>query len=367
MMMMKKTSVLFPLLRIPNRLRKKTLPPLPPPLHPKSVRSMTCCNAALSADAYYLSDLPSAAMYEKSYTHPSHVLLSCVTPHTNFLYTASLNGSVKIWKKFPIVSPVSPFSLGHRVREAVLRAPGPRRVPRGLGGRPFRGLCGRRQARGHLRHRRLRRHPDLLARFPPRTALLGARQLAERVPAGMGVDSSPRLAISDAESHAIGVYSIENPTPLFTFRYHKQPIVGLLFHPTLNFIVSLDQGGVFAYWVPQDGALPKNSIEFRFMIATDLYIFRKNKVVPMTLSASLSGNRMAVFALDWKVRFALRDTSDVHFRRDDRQAPADHRRVGRGVRIPFRAERASHRRFPLRKTPKTRSHPPRKSPDFWNS
>lgn len=363
--MMMKTLVLFPLLRIPNRLRKKT--PLPPPLHPKSVRSIACSNAALSADAYYLSDLPSAAMYEKSYTHPSLVLLSCVTPHTNFLYTASLNGSVKIWKKFPIVSPFPRFSLGHRVREAVLRAPGTRRVPRGLRGRPLRGFRGGRQARGHLRHGRLRRHPDLLARFPPRPALLGARQLAERVPAGMGVERSPLLAISDAESHAIGVYSIEKPTPLFAFRYHKQPIVGLLFHPTLNFIVSLDKGGVFAYWVPQDGSLPKNSIEFRFMIATDLYIFRKNKVVPMTLSASLSGNRMAVFALDWKVRFARRDPSDVHFRRDDRQAPADHRRIGRSVRVPFRAERASDRRFPLRKTPKTRSDPPRKSPDFWNS
>ena len=243
-------------------------------------------------------------MYEKSYTHPSIVLLSCVTPHTNFLYTASLNGSVKIWKKFPIVSTFPRFSLGHRVRQAVLRAPGARRVAGGLGGRPLRGFRGRRQARGYLRHRRLRRHPDLLARLRPRPALLGARELAERVPAGRGVDRSPLLAISDAESHAIGVYSIEKPEPLFTFRYHKQPIVGLIFHPTLHFLVSLDRSGVFAYWEPQDGALPKNSIEFRFMIATDLYVFRKNKVTPMTLSASLSGNRMAVFALDWKVRVA---------------------------------------------------------------
>ena len=43
-------------------------------------------------------------------------LLSCVTPHTNFLYTASLNGSVKIWKKFPIVSPVSPFHSRRKSR-----------------------------------------------------------------------------------------------------------------------------------------------------------------------------------------------------------------------------------------------------------
>lgn len=54
-------------------------------------------------EAYELSDLPCAAMYEKSYTHPSHLLLTCVTPKTDFIYTASINGSVKIWKKFPTV------------------------------------------------------------------------------------------------------------------------------------------------------------------------------------------------------------------------------------------------------------------------
>lgn len=55
-------------------------------------------------ESYELSDLPCAAMYEKSYTHPSHVLFTCVTPKTDFVYTASINGSVKIWKKFPTVT-----------------------------------------------------------------------------------------------------------------------------------------------------------------------------------------------------------------------------------------------------------------------
>lgn len=109
------------------------------------------------------------------------------------------------------------------------------------------------------------------------------------------------LAISDSDSHEIRVFDVEKAASVFTFRFHKQPIVGILFHPSLHFLVSLDQAGVFAYWLPQDGALPKNAVEFRFMIATDLYVFRKNKVQPLSLSASPSGSLMAVFGLDWKV------------------------------------------------------------------
>ena len=256
----------------------------------------------MSDDAYYLSDLPSAAMYEKSYTHPSIVLLSCVTPFTNFLYTASLNGSVKIWKKFPIVSPVSPFHVGQRVREAVLRAQGPRGVAGGLSGRSFRGLRGRRLPRCGLRHRGLRRHPDLLAALRAGSALLGARQLDEHVRARRGCDSSALCAVSDAESNAIHVYSLDASSPRFSFRYHKRPIVGVIYHPTRDFVVSLDQGGVFAFWDPRDGSLPKKSLDFQFQIATDLYVFRKNKVKPLSLSASPSGDRMAVFGIDWKAR-----------------------------------------------------------------
>ena len=42
-------------------------------------------------------------MYEKSYTHPAHIQLTTVTPIENFIYTGSINGTVKIWKKFPTV------------------------------------------------------------------------------------------------------------------------------------------------------------------------------------------------------------------------------------------------------------------------
>ena len=92
-------------------------------------------------ESYELADLPCAAMYEKSYTHPSHVLLTCVTPKTDFLYTASINGSVKIWKKFPTVFHTPPLlAVGHRVREALLRPQGIRDIAGVLVQRTVRGV-----------------------------------------------------------------------------------------------------------------------------------------------------------------------------------------------------------------------------------
>lgn len=40
-------------------------------------------------------------MYEKSYTHPGTIVTTTVTPNSNFIFTASVDGSVRMWKKFP--------------------------------------------------------------------------------------------------------------------------------------------------------------------------------------------------------------------------------------------------------------------------
>ncbi|MES1916115.1 MAG: hypothetical protein MHM6MM_007964, partial [Cercozoa sp. M6MM] len=46
-----------------------------------------------------LINLPSAAKYERSYEHRVPVTATLVTPHTQFLATASADGIIKLWKK----------------------------------------------------------------------------------------------------------------------------------------------------------------------------------------------------------------------------------------------------------------------------
>lgn len=117
----------------------------------------------------------------------------------------------------------------------------------------------------------------------------------------MGLLNRPLLAVADSTTHDILVYNIETSKPIFTFHYHKHPIVGIVFHPLHNFAVSLDKNGTFSYWIPQDGSVPKQFLEFRYLISTDLYLFKKNHVTPMSLSISPNGKYMSVFGLDWKV------------------------------------------------------------------
>ena len=49
----------------------------------------------------YMDQLPSAAMYEKSYMHREIVTHTLASSKTDFIITASKDGRVKFWKKKP--------------------------------------------------------------------------------------------------------------------------------------------------------------------------------------------------------------------------------------------------------------------------
>ena len=55
----------------------------------------------LPGEAAYLSALPNAGMYERSYMHRSPITQVVVTPSTDFVVTASADGVLKFWKKLP--------------------------------------------------------------------------------------------------------------------------------------------------------------------------------------------------------------------------------------------------------------------------
>ena len=105
----------------------------------------------------------------------------------------------------------------------------------------------------------------------------------------------------NAVTHDILVYDIIESSVTYTFKYHKESIVGLVYHTKNDYVISLDQGGVFNYWKPQDGRIPKEEIRYKFQVATDLYEFKKNHITPLSLSISRGCAWMGVFARDWKV------------------------------------------------------------------
>lgn len=102
-------------------------------------------------------------------------------------------------------------------------------------------------------------------------------------------------------THDINVYDIIESTIIYTFKYHKESVVGIIYHTKCDYIISLDKNGVFNYWKPRDGSIPKQDLKYKFQVATDLYLFKKNQVVPLSLSMSKGCKWMGVFANDWKV------------------------------------------------------------------
>ena len=67
--------------------------PLPMPLKRKTKK------AKLLFEESYLTNIPSAEMYERSYMHRDIVTHVVVAAETQFIITASKDGHVKFWKK----------------------------------------------------------------------------------------------------------------------------------------------------------------------------------------------------------------------------------------------------------------------------
>ena len=98
------------------------------------------------------------------------------------------------------------------------------------------------------------------------------------------------------------MYDINETKVIYTFKYHKQPVVGIVYNVNQDYVVSLDKSGAFQYWTAQDGTIPKDRLQFKFQITTDLYTFKKKQLTPLSLSISPTGQHMGVFASDWQVR-----------------------------------------------------------------
>lgn len=65
----------------------------------KLVDGAAASSSASGRDKFFLDSLPCASRYIRSLMHRDTLTFVKVTPHTNFVLTASLDGFVKFWKK----------------------------------------------------------------------------------------------------------------------------------------------------------------------------------------------------------------------------------------------------------------------------
>lgn len=240
----------------------------------------------LEYERVYLDNLPSAAMYERSYMHRD-VITHIVCSKTDFIITASQDGHVKFWKKKEDegVEFVKHFRSHLGVIECISVS---------ADGALFCSV-GDDQAMKVF---------DVVNFDMINMLKLGFHPGQCEWIYNPG-DAICCVACSEKSTGKIFVYDGRGSNEkLHTFdKMHSSPLSQIRLNPRYRVIVSADKAGMLEYWtgLPSEFKFPRH-VDWQYKTDTDLYEFAKNKTYPTSLAFSHDGKKMATIATDRKVR-----------------------------------------------------------------
>jgi peptidylprolyl isomerase domain and WD repeat-containing protein 1 len=237
----------------------------------------------LKFEQLYTEKLPNAEMYEKSYMHRDVVTHIAVTK-TDFVITASVDGHVKFWKKQPEGIEFVKHYRGH------------------LG--PICGLSV--SADGQLMctislDQQLKVYDVInfdqinfikLNYIPSTCAWIHKASLGKAV-----------VAVAEKVEPVIHLYDAKGDNkPMNSLTFHKHPIKIVQYNDIYHTVVSVDSAGMIEYWSADPEYGHPTEVAFESKLDTDLFIFAKNKTVPLSLSFSPNGNLFATMSKDRQIR-----------------------------------------------------------------
>ncbi|TYZ68174.1 hypothetical protein PybrP1_000977 [[Pythium] brassicae (nom. inval.)] len=242
----------------------------------------------LAFEAAYVANLPSAAMYERSYMHRDVVTHVVVAPETQFVVTASRDGHVKFWKK---MSRGVAFVKHYKAHVGAVH---------GLAvSRDGLRLCST-AADASIKFYDVLGF-DLVNMLSVAFAPGACCWISRR-----GAAAVPRVVVADADAPLLRVFSAEQAgaQPLHTLeRAHTAPVTVLGFNAVANCVISGDARGHLAYWHAESYAPPgADAVAFKFKSDTDLYELAKRGARPTSIDVSASGADFVVTATDAQLR-----------------------------------------------------------------
>ena len=200
-----------------------------------------------------IKELPNADLYEISYMHRDDVLYCLVLKH-DFLVTISVDGHLKFWK---IIRGGIEFVKHYRAHLGS--------VDCYTNNNDMLVTCG---------SDKYCKVFDIL-----NFDMINMIQLPAEASA-ICLFNNNLLGIANKESK-IDIYDCFGGK-LFEINCHKSPVVLMAFNPKVNICVSIDEVGNMEYWKPDS---ENNSHQLGWTKAqTDLYEFRKNRLVPRLLN-----------------------------------------------------------------------------------
>ncbi|KAK2822993.1 hypothetical protein FQN49_007575, partial [Arthroderma sp. PD_2] len=240
----------------------------------------------LPYEKLYIKALPASPRYSKSLMHRDQLAYVTVTPHTDFIITSSIDGVVKFWKKMAVG-----MEFVKEFRAHIGEVKG---VSVTSDGRSFATVGA----------------DKTIKVFDVITFDLLAVLNLEFIPSCVcwvhqrGA-SLPLLAVTSEEDNTILIFDgrCEKTTPLHKLSsIHRAPVITMAFNDTFNCVVSVDNKGMVEYWRPDD-PFDKPEGVFDLKSSTDLFVFKKSKSLPSSISISPSGHQFATFSFpDRQVR-----------------------------------------------------------------
>ncbi|TDH74338.1 hypothetical protein CCR75_004623 [Bremia lactucae] len=258
--------------------------PMPMPLPPVKKRTKT-----LPFESMYLNNLPSAAMYERSFMHRTTVSHVLVAPETQFIITASVDGHVKFWKKMGKGIEFVKHYKAHlsEICGLAVSADGLR-------------LCSTSADRSIKFY-------DVLA-FDMVNMLSVTYTPAECcwISAKGAID--PKVVVADKASSVLRIYTAESSSnePVHVIsKLHAASVTALCYNAMANCVISADHNGLLEYWDADTYVFPRKeprAIQFKFKSETDLFELAKCKTFATAIDVSLNGQSFVVSAKDNQIR-----------------------------------------------------------------
>ncbi|KAG0272240.1 Peptidyl-prolyl cis-trans isomerase cyp15 [Linnemannia exigua] len=223
---------------------------------------------ALPHEQLYISRMPSAEMYEKSYMHRDAINFVAVT-RTDFIITTSVDGFLKFWKK----------------TEQGIEFVKQYRSHLGL-------IAGISVSDDGLLLATIAMDKTLKVYDVINFDMINMIKL-EFIPSTVcwihkRGEAQAKVAVSDADSSAIHIFDGRGDgKPMFSItKLHNGPVTTMAFNDRYNCVISADSTGALEYWIPDEShELPK-TVSFEYKSETDLYEFKKCKSTATSLTFS---------------------------------------------------------------------------------
>ncbi|KAG0311165.1 Peptidyl-prolyl cis-trans isomerase cyp15 [Linnemannia gamsii] len=242
--------------------------PMPAPAAAEEENVAKKRKRALPHEQLYISRMPSAEMYEKSYMHRDAINFVAVT-RTDFIITTSVDGFLKFWKK---TDQGIEFVKQYRSHLGL--------------------IAGISVSDDGLLLATIAMDKSLKVYDVINFDMINMVKL-DFVPSTIcwihkRGEAQAKVAVSDADSSAIHVFDGRGDgKALFSItKLHNGPVTTMAFNDRYNCVISADSTGALEYWVPDENhELPK-TVSFEYKSETDLYEFKKCKSTATSLTFS---------------------------------------------------------------------------------